>query len=81
MKELLILLFGNKITKLSSNSANIISIFTNTINDLVNINEQIDSEIDSKTEVIATLTQEVQTLDDLKISNDKIISKVKQIIE
>lgn len=47
----------------------------------MNINEKIEDEIDSKQEVIATLTQEVQTLDDLKISNDKIISKVKQIIE
>lgn len=71
----------NTITTLVDSSANVVSIFTNTIHSLMNINEKIEDEIDSKQEVIATLTQEVQTLDDLKISNDKIINKVKQIIE
>lgn len=71
----------NPITTLVDSSASVVSIFTNTIHSLMSINDKIEDEIDSKQEVIATLTQEVQTLDDLKISNEKIISKVKQIIE
>jgi len=79
--NLLHLLFGNKTEKLISDSKGIISVFTETINSLTKINEKIDSEIDIKQEKIANLTQEVQSLDDVKIANDRIISKVKQIIE
>lgn len=70
-----------KIDALANKSKGIISIFTETVENLTNVNKEIESEIDSKSAEIAVLTQDVQSLDDIKISNDKIISKVKQIIE
>lgn len=71
----------DKITALENTSKGIISIFTETIDKLMKVNNEIESEIDIKQGEIAALTQDVQSLDDIKISNDKIISKVKQIIE
>lgn len=71
----------NKITALENTSKGIISIFTETIDKLMKVNDEIESEIDVKQGEIAALTQDVQSLDDIKISNDKIINKVKLIIE
>lgn len=74
-------LLGDKISKLTKTSQDIISVFTSTINKLTAVNETIIEETEIKKEEVISLNQEIEVLDRLMISNDKIISKVKQIIE
>lgn len=76
-----------KVAKLKIRSANILSIFTNTIDDLQNINSEIADEAEIKLEKEKSLQDAAQKQHDLwnelkdqQTANQKIIGKIQQFL-
>ena len=57
------------------------SVFTKAMNDLVATNEKISAEVKATEEQIANLTSFTQELKGQSTANDKVIGKIKSIIE
>ena len=77
LKSLLVV----EITALQEKSANIIDVFTKTINDLETVNTEINTACVSRANKIAELAKEQETLIATRTANDKIISKLSLIIK
>ncbi len=60
-------------------SKSVLSVFQQTIDDLVEINEVAEKEIISKNEMIKAAQQEVTSLEELSSKNNTVISKINSI--
>lgn len=58
----------------------IVDVFTQTVNKLVKVNETISSEVAHRTTIIEDLQQENTTLEEMKIRNSKVITKITSIM-
>jgi len=70
-----------KLKDFSTSALNAISVFTKTMEDLASINLKIDLESEATIEKITELDEFNKALLSQKADNDKIISKIKVIIE
>ncbi len=71
----------NKLESLKNKSANALSIFTKTVEDLKNINESIKMEIQKNTDQINVLEAENHEYDNQRNSNVNIINKIENILK
>jgi len=71
-------------TKLSSSladkSTKILTIFTKTIEDLKQVNQQAEAEIAEKERIINEAQEEKSSLQDLTLENNKIINNINSIL-
>lgn len=76
-------LFSSKtdVSKLLQKSSNIVNVFTKTVNDLKEVNEQIETAMEEKQEERKRLETDITTLDTLKSTHVKVISKITSIFE
>lgn len=73
-------LFSTKVESLRKKSESIVSIFTKTVNDLKIVNTETQAASDAKSAEIIKLQQEVTELESIKLSNEKVISKIETIL-
>ena len=73
-------LFGSTIEQLQNKSKNTLDIFTKTIRELTQINEEAKTEIDKKTESITRLVDERNAMSDVIVKNREVISKIQNIL-
>ena len=66
---------------LEQKSNNIVSVFTRTIAELKSVNEEISESAEQKETLKRQLEQELAKLDYIKVSNEKVISKIERILE
>lgn len=74
-------LFGSTIEQLQNKSKNTLDIFTKTIRELTQINEEAKTEVHVRSEKISELIDEKITLIDVINENEKVISKIQNILE
>lgn len=72
---------ATKLAAFQKQAQNAYSVFTKAMNDLVTTNEKISAEVKATEEQIASLTSFTQELKGQSTANDKIIGKIKSIIE
>ena len=70
-----------KLANLQQKQANAITIFTKTLNDLASVNSTIDSETDEAATQIKELQMFHDNLAKQRLANEKIMGKIKAIIE
>lgn len=70
-----------KIADFSNSAINAIAVFTKTLTDLASINSKIDTEREIAVAKMAELDTFEKTLATQKIANEKIMGKIKTIIE
>ena len=70
-----------QLSDLQDKSYSALDVVTNTINDLSNVNEEIDSVIHEIAEAKAKLVTTEDRLNETKIKNGRIISKFRSLIE
>ena len=68
------------IARLQKQSANALTAFTKIVNDLTSNNKEVDSEISSKEEQKRVLDSQIETLNTIKTSNDKVINKIQKFL-
>ncbi len=73
-------IFGTTIEQLQNKSKNALDIFTKTVNDLVAINVEVRQEVKTRDEKINVLIDEKNTLIDVITENEKVISKIQNIL-
>lgn len=73
--------FGNPVERLSKRSEDILSVFTKTINDLREINASVSEEVSSREIQKAKLDEELLSLNQVKVRNESVISKVTKFLE
>lgn len=73
--------FTSEIKLLHQDSASVIDVFTKTINNLSEVNTNIVNGIKSREATVAKLVEENSALAALKESHDKVITKLKGILE
>ncbi len=71
----------NSVEFLQEESKDIVDIFTSTIDNLKEINDNITKAKEMRSEVIIELTNQNKSLDDTLISNQKVINKINKIFE
>lgn len=71
----------NLVARITSKSADIIDVFTKTVNDLTALNNQIDIERDNKLAERAKIEADLTTLAEHREKHDKVISKINKIFE
>ena len=69
----------NHVEKLRSQSNNILNVFTQTINGLQSVNNDVDQHVQAKTDQKTKLEQELADLNDIKVSNTQTIEKLSKI--
>jgi hypothetical protein len=74
-------LFGSTIEQLQNKSKNTLDIFTKTIRELTQINEEAKIEVTVRSEKISSLIDEKNTLINVIYENEKVISKIQNILE
>lgn len=74
-------LFGSTIEQLQNKSKNTLDIFTKTIRELTQINEEAKVEVNVRSEKINNLIDEKNTLIDVISENEKVISKIQNILD
>lgn len=74
-------LFGSTIEQLQNKSKNTLDIFTKTIRELTQINEEAKAEVSVRSEKISSLIDEKNTLIDVISENEKVISKIQNILD
>ena len=74
-------LFGSTIEQLQNKSKNTLDIFTKTIRELTQINEEAKIEVTVRSEKISRLIDEKNTLINVIYENEKVISKIQNILE
>lgn len=70
-----------KLANFQKQAQNAYSIFTKVLNDLATTNEKISAEVKATEEQIANLISFTQELKGQSTANDKVIGKIKSIIE
>ena len=68
------------IEDLKIKSGNILNVFTNTIVQLNEVNHQVNDGISIRNNKITKLTDENNELNEIKLSNTKMIDKLNQIL-
>lgn len=68
------------ITRLQKQSANALTSFTKIVSDLTSNNKEVDSEISSREEQKRVLDSQIETLNTIKTSNDKVINKIQKFL-
>ncbi len=83
-----LILFWYKITGktlpvglLQTHSANITNVFTDTMNKLKEVNENITKSAEEKDKLIGKLHLELESLDLMKEKHNKVISKIEKLFE
>lgn len=66
---------------LQERSGSILSVFHKTVNELVVVNSEISDEIIDKEEMIKSLNEDKITLETLKESNEKVITKITEFLK
>ena len=74
-------IFGTTIEQLQNKSKNTLDIFTKTVLELSQINEEAKIQFEKREQKIAELANENAQLIKLQENNDKIISKIANILE
>jgi hypothetical protein len=77
-------MFGDStvaIQKLQKNSDKIVSVFTKTITDLSNVNQEVDDHLTSRDEEIKRIQEEKARLASIKENNQKMIDKLNKLFE
>lgn len=74
-------LFGSTIEQLQNKSRNTLDIFTRTVRELTEINSEAKAEVQIRNEKINSLIDEKNTLIDVINENEKVISKIQNILE
>lgn len=72
---------ATKLANFEKQAKNAYSIFTKAINDLATTNEKIAVEVSTTAEQIKELTAFTENLNAQKAANDKVIGKIKSIVE
>lgn len=72
---------ATKLANFQKQAQNAYSIFTKAMNDLATTNEKISAEVVTAQTQIAELTSFTESLNTQKVANDKVIGKIKSIIE
>ena len=71
----------NKTTAIQTKSKSVLDIFTKTKEDLLSLNDNIDTEATLKQEEIDRLNFELTMLNDLKEQHSKVIANINRIFE
>lgn len=74
-------LFGSTIEQLQNKSKNTLDIFTRTVRELTEINSEAQAEVAIRNEKINSLIDEKSALIDVINENEKVISKIQNILE
>lgn len=74
-------IFGTTIEQLQNKSKNTLDIFTKTVNDLLAINAEANIEVDKRNESITRLANERKILNNVISENEKVISKIQNILD
>jgi t-SNARE complex subunit (syntaxin) len=69
------------IQKVQRKSAEIVSIFTKTVNDLTTVNGEIETQVQDKEEEKQEIEKDLHTLRTLKEENTKVIGKINQLFQ
>lgn len=72
---------ATKLANFQKQAQNAYSIFTKAMNDLATTNEKIAVEVSATETQIKELTAFTENLNIQKVANDKVIGKIKSIIE
>lgn len=72
---------NEEVSLLKEKSSNILNIFTNTINELTEVNLEIEDSIDERNQKINELKEQESILSLLKENNQKMIDKLYSIID
>ena len=69
------------VDSLKDRAENALSIFTKTVNDLLDINKKCQEEIKAREEIIEIATSENTELSNIVSSNNKVITKIEDILK
>lgn len=72
--------FGSTIEQLQNKSKNTLDIFTKTVRELTEINAEAKAEVQIRNEKINSLIDEKNTLIDVISENEKIVTKIQNIL-
>lgn len=74
-------IFGNQINKLQEQSKTILDVFTKTVTDLTEVNNEADQLSKKKEEEKKKLEEEITSLGSIKADNQKVIEKINKLFE
>ena len=74
-------IFGNQINKLQEQSKTILDVFTKTVTDLTEVNNEADQLSKQKEEEKKKLEEEITSLGNIKADNQKVIEKINKLFE
>ena len=69
------------VDSLKDRAENALSIFTKTVNDLLDINKKCQEEIKAREEIIEIASNENTELSNIVSSNNKVITKIEDILK
>lgn len=72
---------AQKLASLQKKQTSALLMFNKTLNDLLNVNQTIEDEVEETTTQIKELVRFANDLNKQKESNNKIIGKIKAIVE
>lgn len=81
MKNQFKIQIGDKVEKLQKKSESVISVFTKTVNELVQVDNEIDTEIGKRQQEITELQAEVDALTVTKSKNESVVNRIKAFFE
>lgn len=73
--------FTAEIKRLHVDSANIVDVFTRTVNGLTVVNNEIEKSVENRVKRISKLEEEKSVLVTLRESNEKVINKLNAILK
>ncbi len=74
-------ILGNPVTKLQEQSNTILDVFTKTVKSLEKVNQEADTELAKREEIIKKAQEESTTLNAVKAKNTTVIEKINKILE
>jgi hypothetical protein len=73
-------LTNRSVSSLRKKADNIVSVFSKTLNETANLNKEIEISISEKQEMIQEITKDVNELESIKNSNNKLIEKLENFL-